>query len=159
MTFRSIGLVLALLVMAPLPASAQDKPVPMSAAEEDALVKPFLDKNGGYKDRHGGYFNPKAQIYTDEKGGVLDNWGGYTYKDGSYKSRYGDYFDGPKREFQLSNGEVMKLPAGSTNAEAIKVLRETVAENGGFDKDFIRKAMVGTIAEEHHLGGATPKPR
>jgi hypothetical protein len=93
---------------------------------------------------------------VDEKGGVIDNRQGYTYKDGA---RYGDSYDGPKREFQLSNGEIEKLPAEYTSAEAIQVLRETVAEHGGFDKDFIRKAMFGTIDKEHGVDPPAPAPK
>ena len=153
--FKSVGLIVILLAFAPGPAAAQDK----SIAAQEASLSRFLDKKGGYRDQHGGYFDPKAQTYTDEKAGVLDNWDGYTYKDGSYKTQYGDYYDAPKREFHLSNGEIMKLDAGLTNADAIKALRETVADAGGFDKDFIRKAMIGTIAKEHPADAPASKKK
>ena len=154
MSFKRIGLVLVLLAFAPAPAGAQDRPV----VPYQAILSLWLDKNGGYRDEHGGYYNPKAETYTDEKGGQVDNWQGYTYKDGSYKTRYGDYYDAPKREFQLSNGEVEKLPAEYSNADAIKVLRESVAEHGGFDKDFVRKAMFETILKEHRVENPPPRP-
>jgi hypothetical protein len=69
---------------------------PAAAQGEDPYIKKFLDKDGGYTDKLGGYYNPKAGTYTDAKGGVVDNWQGYTYKDGSYKSKNGDYYDAPK---------------------------------------------------------------
>jgi len=128
---------------------AKEKSSAATEAEE-ARLKQFLDKDGGYKDSYGGYYNPKAATYTDEKGGILDNWSGYTYKDGSYKSKLGDYWDAPTKTFKLANGETLKSDE-TTSAEAIKVLRDSVEENGGYDKTFIQKAMMGQIEKDHPL--------
>jgi len=137
-------------------AIAKEHPV-MSAKSDTAtdieiarLMK-FVDKNGGYRDSYGGYYDPKTDTYTDEKGGVLDKWEGYTYKDGSYKSKFGDYWDAPTKTIKLANGEVVKSPETS-NADAITVLRQSVEENGRYDKDFIKKAMLGQIAKDHPAG-------
>ncbi|HET9161735.1 MAG TPA: hypothetical protein VFN88_14080 [Caulobacteraceae bacterium] len=154
MFMKVLGLVLALLTVAPAAVTAQDKPL----LREQAVLSLWLDKNGGYRDKAGGYYDPSAGTYTDKDGGAVDNWKGYTYKDGSYKSALGDYYDAPKREFQLANGEVAKLPAGYTNADAIRVMRENVAENGGFDKDFIRRGMFETILKEHRVENQPPRP-
>lgn len=132
---------------APLSGAATAPAQSQPAVTIDPRLKPYLDKDGGYKDHFGGYFNPTAGTYTDEKGGVLDNWGGYTYKDGSYKSKTGDYWDAATNTFKLADGEVVKLPA--TNEQAIKVLRETVEENGAYDKNYILKAMIAAIEKEH----------
>ena len=130
-------------------ASAQTaKPAP--AGSDDVRLRQYLDKNGGYRDSFGGYYNPSAGTYTDEKGGVLDNWRGYTYKDGSYKSKIGDYWDAPTKTFKLANGEVVKSPE-TTNTDAITVLRQSVEENGGFDENFIQRAMLGQIQKDHPI--------
>jgi hypothetical protein len=118
---------------------------------EIARLMKFVDKNGGYRDSYGGYYDPNANTYTDEKGGVLDKWGGYTYTDGSYKSKFGDYWDAPTKAFKLASGEVVKSPETS-NADAITVMRQSVEENGGYDKDFLKKAMLGQIARDHPAG-------
>ena len=120
---------------------------PAIAAEEARLMK-FVDANGGYRDSYGGYYDPKNSTYTDEKGGILDSWEGYTYKDGSYKSKFGDYWDAPTKTIKLASGEVVKSP-GTSNADAITVMRQSVEENGGYDKEFIKKAMLGQIAKDH----------
>ena len=117
---------------------------------EEARLKQFLDKDGGYKDNKGGYYNPKAGTYTDEYGGIVDNWSGYTYKSGSYKSRIGDFWNAPKKAFELTTGEKLKSD-DTTSAEAITLLRETVEEQGGYDKDYIRKSMMAQIKLEHPL--------
>lgn len=124
-----------------------------TAAEikEIARLKTFLDKNGGYKDSFGGYYNPTAGTYTDEKGGVLDSWEGYTYKDGSYKSKFGDYYDSRTNSVKFASGEQSKVPSGSTAADVIAVMRQSVEENGGYDKAFIQKAMLGQIQKDHPL--------
>jgi hypothetical protein len=133
----------------------------MSDAATDAevarLIK-FVDKNGGYRDSYGGYFDSRAATYTDNKGGVLDNWEGYTYKDGSYKSKLGDYWDAPTKTFKLANGEVVKSPETS-NADAITVLRQSVQETGSVEKNFIQRAMLGQIAKEHPASAASPQPQ
>ena len=123
-----------------------------SAATEDeeARLKKFLDKNGGYKDNEGGYYDPKAGTYTDADGGVVDNWSGYTYKSGSYKSKIGDFWNAPEKTFELTTGEKVKSD-NITSAEAITLLRETVEEQGGYDKDYIRKSMMARIKAEHPL--------
>jgi hypothetical protein len=151
---KAVGLVFALLAFAPGAVAAQDKPV----VRDQAILSLWLDKAGGYRDRLGGYFDPKAGTYTDKDGGAVDNWRGYTYKDGSYKTPLGDYYDAPKREFQLANGEVGKLPAELKNADAIRLLRENVAQNGKFDKDFIRRSMFETILKEHRVENPPPRP-
>ncbi|MEP6912818.1 MAG: hypothetical protein ABI923_08695 [bacterium] len=110
--------------------------------------KQLLDKDGGYRDQVGGYYNPKAGTHTDKKGGVVDNWGGYTYKDGS-KSKIGDYYDAPTRTVHLSSGEKVKLPPQNNGADAIRALKQTVTENGGYDKDFIVKGMIEQLQKEH----------
>jgi hypothetical protein len=153
--FKSVGLSLALLAFAPAPAAAQDKPV----VANQAILSLWLDKNGGYRDKAGGYYNPKAGTYTDEDGGVVDNWRGYTYKNGSYKSKDGDFYDAPKRLVMLTTGENVPAPPGSTNAEIIELMRETVAEGGGFDKDFVRKSMFDAIRTEHQLDSPPPQPK
>lgn len=130
--------------------AAPVKALPASV-DEEARLKQYLDKDGRYKDSFGGHYDPKAGTYTDEKGGILDNWVGYTYKDGSYKSKLGDYWDAPTHTFKLANGETLKADS-TTSADAIKVLRDSVEENGGYDKDFIRKAMMGQIGREHPPG-------
>jgi hypothetical protein len=121
---------------------------------DDARLKQYIDKNGGYKDKSGGYYNPKAGTYTDETGGIVDNWGGYTYTDGSYKSKLGDFWEAPTHTFKLADGRVAKSTVSS--AEAIKALRENVAANGGYDKDFIQRSMMQAIRNEHRLNPAKP---
>ena len=154
MGIKGVGLVFALLAFAPAAVTAQEKPV----VRDQAILSLWLDKNGGYRDQVGGYFNPKAGTYTDKEGGVVDNWQGYTYTDGSYKTPLGDYYDAPKREFQLANGEITKLPAEFKNADAIRVMRESVAEHGKFDKDFVRRGMFETILKEHRIENPPPRP-
>src|SRR5687767_3302011 len=117
---------------------------------EEARLKQFLDKDGGYKDKHGGYYNPKAGTYTDEDGGIVDNWGGYTYKSGSYKSKLGDFWNAPKKTFELTTGEKLHRE-DVTSAEAITLLRETVEEQGGYDKDLTRRSMMAQIKADHPL--------
>jgi len=117
---------------------------------EEGRLKQFLDKNGGYRDNEGGYYNPKAGTYTDAEGGIVDNWSGYTYKSGSYKSKIGDFWNAPKKTFELTTGEKLKSD-DITSAEAITLLRETVKEQGGYDKDYIRKSMMARIKAEHPL--------
>jgi hypothetical protein len=124
--------------------------------QEEARLKKYLDKNGGYKDNEGGYYDPKAGTYTDKEGGIVDNWQGYTYKDGSYKAATGDYWDAPTKTFQLANGEDLKSEE-TTNEEAIQTLRETAAEAGKYNKDGIQTAMMARIRMEHPLVPATPK--
>lgn len=131
------------------PTAPAAKMAPLSASEQARLSR-FVDKDGGYRDKAGGYFNPKAGTYADAKGGVVDNWQGYTYADGSYKSAVGDYFDAPKNRVSLANGETVD-PKGAAPAEVIRALRETVEENGGYDKEYIRKGMMDEIAREHPL--------
>ena len=133
--------------------SSEDR---LRAAIEEARAKPYLDKDGGYKDKTGGYYNPKAGTYTDEKGGIVDNWGGYTYKDGSYKSKVGDYYDAPTNTVHLAGGDKTKVPTGSTSADVIKILRENVEANGGYDKTFIRRSMMDQIRKEHPPGSEPP---
>jgi hypothetical protein len=153
--FKSVGLVVVLLAFAPALATAQEKPV----VANQAILSMYLDKNGGYRDQEGGYFNPKAGTYTDDEGGVVDNWKGYTYKDGSYKSKDGDFYDARKRLLMLTTGENLPAPQGATNAEMIEIMRESVAERGGFDKDFVRKSMFATILKEHRVDAPAPKPK
>jgi hypothetical protein len=117
--------------------------------KDAAYYRQFLDKDGGYKDSKGGYYNPKAGTYTDEVGGVVDNWGGYTYRDGSYKSKLGDFYDGKTNVFKLADGETVKVEAGISRAQAIQFLRENVEQNGGYDKELIRRSMMQQIKLEH----------
>jgi hypothetical protein len=131
------------------PGAANDKAAGATENEE-ARLKQFLDKDGGYKDKHGGYYNPKAGTYTDEDGGIVDNWGGYTYANGSYKSKLGDFWNAPKKTFELANGETLKSD-DITSAQAITLLRETVEEQGGYDKDLTRRSMMAQIKAEHPL--------
>ena len=162
------GLIFLMITSAQL-SSAQTDKTKTPAAQTDSItklkieieltrLKPFLDKNGGYKDKQGGYFNPKALTYTDPKGGVVDNWQGYTYTDGSYKSKLGDYWDAPTKTFKLKNGEDLKSDE-TTSAEAIKLLREAVEENPVYDKYFILTGMIGTIMKEHPNPPAQPGTR
>ena len=129
-------------------AKAQPPTVPI-----DPRLRAYLDAKGGYKDHSGGYYDPKAGTYTDEEGGIVDNWGGYTYKDGSYKSKFGDFWDGPSHTFKLADGRVKQV-SDLSSADAIKLLRQNVEENGGYDKDFIVKGMIQAITNEHPLGAA-----
>lgn len=130
---------------------------PAAQDPEEARLKKFLDKDGGYKDKLGGYYNPTAGTYTDADGGVVDNWQGYTYKNGNYKSKIGDFWEASTKTFKLTTGENIKSEE-TTTAEAIDLLRETVAEQGGFDKDYIRKTMMTQVKLEHPLvPPATPK--
>ena len=161
------GLIFLILTCAQLVSAQSDKTKTPEARADAALtlkiqielvrVKPFLDKDGGYKDNKGGYFNPKAGTYTDKEGGAVDNWSGYTYKDGSYKSKLGDFWDAPTKTFKLTTGEVLKSEETSP-AEAIKMLRETVAEQGGYDKNFIVTGMIATIKKEHPEADANTRP-
>ena len=139
------------------PGAANDK-ASAATENEDARLKQFIDKDGGYRDNEGGYYNPKAGTYTDAKGGIVDNWSGYTYKDGSYKSKIGDYWDAPKKTFMLANGETLKSD-DTTSAEAIKILRESVEEHGGYYKDGIRTAMMARIKLEHPLTPSKARKR
>jgi hypothetical protein len=129
------------------PASAAATKQTATGAETARLMK-FVDKNGGYRDRFGGYYNPRAGTYTDKIGGVVDNWQGYRYNNGDYKAKTGDFWETATKTFKLANGEVMRS-AGTSNGDAITVLRQTVEENGGFDKDFVRKSMLAQIAKDH----------
>jgi hypothetical protein len=126
------------------------KATPAAQDPEEARLKKFLDRDGGYKDKHGGYYNPKAGTYTDEDGGVVDNWAGYTYKNGDYKSKAGDFWEAATKTFKLANGEVLKSE-DTSNEDAIAVLRQTVEESGGYDKDRITKSMMAQIKIEHPL--------
>jgi hypothetical protein len=135
--------------------SARADSTPISTQERARVLK-YCDKDGGYKDKHGGYYNPTAGTYKDEKGGVVDNWRGYTYEDGSYKSGAGDFYDAPTRTIKLTTGENVKAPPDSTAAEIIKLMRENVEENGLYDKDFISKDMMKVIALEHPAGATNP---
>jgi hypothetical protein len=119
----------------------------------DPRLRAYLDAKGGYKDHFGGYYNPNAGTYTDEEGGIVDNWGGYTYKDGSYKSKFGDFWDAPTHTFKFAAGGE-KQATDFSNADAIRLMRQTVEENGGYDKDFVVKSMITSISSEHPLGAA-----
>lgn len=132
------------------------KAIPAAQDKEEARLKKYLDKNGGYKDNEGGYYHPKAGTYTDKEGGIVDNWQGYTYKDGSYKAATGDYWDAPTKTFKLSSGEDLKSDE-TTNEEAIQTLRESATEAGKYNKDGIRTAMMARIKAEHPLVPVTPK--
>jgi hypothetical protein len=132
------------------------KAVSAAQDKEEARLKKYLDKNGGFKDNEGGYYDPRAGAYTDKVGGIVDNWQGYTYKDGSYKAATGDYWDGPTKTFKLANGEDLKTD-DTTNEEAIQTLREAAAEAGKYNKDGIRSAMIARIKMEHPLVPVTPK--
>ena len=126
-----------------------NKATPASVpADDEARLKKFLDKDGGYKTKTSGYFNPKEGTYTDQDGGVVDNWRGYTYKDGSYKTQFGDYYDAPTKTYKLADGTVAKVE-NLTAADAIKALRDNVEANDGYDKDFILKSMYEQIRLDH----------
>ena len=129
------------------PGSSKVKPSAPTDTEE-ARLKQFLDKDGGYKDNEGGYYNPKKGTYTDAEGGIVDNWEGYTYKDGSYKASTGDYWNAPKKTFELASGETLKSEE-TTSAEAITTLREAAKEQGHYNEDGIRSAMMARIRMEH----------
>jgi hypothetical protein len=129
---------------------------PAAQDPEEARLRTFLDKRGGYKDRQGGYYNPRAGTYTDEYGGIVDNWGGYTYENGDYKSRNGDFWEAATRTFKLANGGVLKSD-DTSNEDAVAVLRQTVEESGGYDKDLTAKSMMANIKADHPLVPATPK--
>lgn len=122
-------------------------------AAELATLQQYLDKNGGYKNKKGGYYNPKAGTYTDEKGGVVDNWSGYTYTDGSYKSGLGDFWDEPNKTWKLADGRVAKSP-DTTSKEAIRLLRQNVEENDGYDKNLTLRGMIESIKIDHPGAGA-----
>jgi hypothetical protein len=139
------------------PEARADAMLTLKIQMELARLKPFLDKDGRYKDKKGGYFNPKAGTYTDEYGGVVDNWGGYTYENGDYKSKLGDFWEASTKTFKLANGEILKS-VETTSAEAIKVLRETVEEQGGYDKNLTLKGMIATIKKEHPNTPAATRP-
>jgi hypothetical protein len=126
-----------------------------AAQDEDARLKKYLDKDGGYKTKNGGYYNPKAGTYTDKDGLVVDNWSGVTYTDGSYKTKLGDFYEAPSRTYKLADGRVAKVP-NLTPAEAIKALRDNVAANGGYDKDGTVKSMMMRIKLDHPLAPAKP---
>lgn len=132
------------------------KAVPAAQDKEEARLKSYLDKNGGYKDNEGGYYNPTVGTYTDKVGGIVDNWQGYTYKDGSYKAATGDYWDAPTKTFKLANGEELKSEE-TTNAEAVQTLRETAAEAGKYYKHGIQTAMMARIKMEHPLVPVKPR--
>ena len=136
------------------PDAKNSKSVP-ATQDEDARLKKYLDKDGGYKTKNGGYYNPKAGTYTDKDGLVADNWGGVTYTDGSYKSKLGDYYDAPTKTFKLSDGSVTKVPY-LTPAEAIKSLRDNVEANGGYDKVATVKSMMMRIKLDHPLVPVKP---
>lgn len=162
-----LGLIFLMITSAQLAPAQTDKTKTPEARADAAetlrieielrRLKPFLDKNGGYKDKDGGYFNLKAGTYTDEEGGVVDNWGGYTYKDGSYKSKSGDYWEAATKTFKLANGEILKSDE-TTSAEAIKLLRETVEESGGYDKNLVLRSLIVTIKREHPNTTTAPRP-
>src|SRR5260370_26952262 len=107
------------------------KATPAAVSDDEARLRTFLDKDGGYKTKAGGYYNPKEGTYTDAEGGVADNWSGYTYTDGSYKSGLGDYYDAPTKTYKLADGRVAKVE-NLTAAQAIKALRDNVEANGGY---------------------------
>jgi hypothetical protein len=132
--------------------------LPTPSSEEQVRLKQYLDKDGGYKEKGGGYYNPKAGTYTDNDGGTVDNWSGYTYADGSYKSKLGDYYDAPARTMHLASGDTVKIPANNTSAEVIKVLRDGVEQNGGYDKDLTRNSMFAQIRAEHPFAPAKAAP-
>ncbi len=127
-------------------------------AAELTRLKQYLDKDGGYKDKKGGYYNPKAGTYTDEKGGVVDNWKGYSYTDGSYKSALGDYWDAKTKTFKLSNGENVQSN-DTTSEEARRLMRENVEANDGYDKYFCVKGMITAIRIEHPSTPANTQKR
>jgi len=142
-------------------ASQPPRPPPPPAggavsAPEEARLKTFLDSSGGYRDKAGGYYNPAAGTYADADGGFVDNYQGYTYRNGSYKSKDGDFFDRPTMTVKLTTGETVTLEAGDKPSEIIQLMRETVAEGGGFDKDYIRKSMMLQIQKEHPSAGPAP---
>jgi len=136
------------------PSTKNSKAVP-AAQDEDARLKKYLDKDGGYRTKIGGYYNPKAGTYTDKDGLVVDNWSGVTYTDGSYKTKLGDFYDAPNRTYKLADGRVAKVP-NLTPAEAIKALRDNVEANGGYDKDATVKSMMMRIKLDHPLVPAKP---
>ena len=117
--------------------------------QDSAYRAQFVDRNGGYKDKRGGYYSVKDGTYTDEHGGVVDNWGGYTYEDGSYKSKSGHFYDAKANVLKLTSGETVKLDPSVTPTLTIKVLRDDVEKNGGYDKDLTRKSMMESILAEH----------
>ena len=96
--------------------------------------------------------------YLDKDGGVVDNWGGYTYKDGSYKSKLGDFYDAPTKTFKLADGTVSQLGV-MTAEDAISALRDNVEVNGGYDKDMTLKSMIMRIKLDHPLVPVKPKPQ
>ena len=132
------------------------KATPAAFSDDEARLKKFLDKDGGYKTRDGGYYDPKAGTYTDKDGLVADNWGGVTYKDGSYKTQYGDYYDAPTKTYKLADGTVTKVENLSA-ADAIKALRDNVEANGGYDKNTTLKSMYARIRIDHPAKPADPK--
>ena len=137
------------------PNAKNSKDVP-AAQDEDARLKKYLDKDGGYKTKSGGYYNPKAGTYTDKDGLIVDNWGGVTYPNGSYKTQFGDFYDAPNKTYKLADGSVTKV-AYLTSAEAIKALRDNVEANGGYDKDGTVKSMMMRIKLDHPLAPVKPK--
>src|SRR6266496_2467651 len=137
------------------PATKNMKAVP-DPRDENARLKKYLDKAGGYKDNAGGYYNPKASTYTDKEGGIVDNWSGYTYTDGSYKSKLGDFYDAPTKTYKLADGRVAKV-ASLTAAEAIKALRDNVAANDGYDKYLMLKSMMMRIKIDHPFAPVEPQ--
>jgi hypothetical protein len=166
---RFVASSILLLVVSAYSGSAQNKPdktkqksptvnAQSGSQNEEARLKQYLDKDGGYKDNEGGYYNPKARTYTDAVGGIVDSWQGYIYTDGSYKSKLGDYWDEPSKTFKLANGETQKA-ADTTSAEAIKLMRENVQENGGYSENGIYQAMMARIGLEHPLTPGKPRKR
>jgi hypothetical protein len=138
------------------PTAKNTKTAP-AAQDEEARLKKYLDKDGGYKTKDGGYYNPKAGTYTDKDGLIADNWSGVTYTDGSYKSGLGDFYEAPTKTYKLADGRVAKVP-NLTPAEAIKALRDNVAANDGYDKDMTLKSMMTRIKLDHPLVPVKPKP-
>lgn len=137
-----LALALALCAAAPVASAQASRPADV------ARLRQFLDKDGGYRDREGGYYDMKAGVYRDASGGTVDNYAGYTYPNGSYKSKSGDFYDAPKKTFRLTTGENLTEP-DVTAAEAIRLMRETVQEHGGYDKDLIVRSMMDAIRKEH----------
>jgi hypothetical protein len=127
-------------------------PLAQPVVRNQAVLELWLDKNGGYKDKSGGYYNPKAGTYTDKEGGVVDNWGGYTYTDGSYKLN-GNYYDAKKHTVFLAGPAKESAKTDAPAAEVIKVMRDDVAQNGGYDKNLTRKSMFEAILQEHSVSG------
>jgi hypothetical protein len=109
----------------------------------------FIDADGGYKEKRAGTTTPRPAPIRTRREACSTTGAGIPYKDGSYQSKFGDYYDSKANVFKLTIGETIKVEPGITPAQAIQLLREDAAANGGYDKEFTRRSMMQSIKFEH----------